>query len=80
MVYFDKTLLGPFLYEIYISPLFDLEDFHAFADDNQVIGENANLVELIDDMELRLEMMTKILDLQSMKRKSWKTHLDEQFL
>ena len=47
------------MHAIYISPFFYVEDFHAFADDNQVIGVNANLVELIDDMELRLEMMTK---------------------
>ena len=46
---------------IFVSPLFDFEDFHAFADDNQVIGVNANLMELIDDLELRLEMMTKWL-------------------
>ena len=49
------------MYAIYVSPLFNLEYFHAFADNNQVIGVNLNLVELIDDMELRLEMMTKWL-------------------
>ena len=28
------SILGPFLYAVYVSPLFDLTDFHAFADDN----------------------------------------------
>ena len=33
----QALILVTFLYAVYVSPLFDLTDFHAFADDNQVI-------------------------------------------
>ena len=53
--------MGPFLYVIYVSPLFDLTEFQAFADDNQVLDSDKNLVALINNMERRQEMMAKWL-------------------
>ena len=32
------SILGPFLYAVYVSPLFELTEFHAFADDNHAIN------------------------------------------
>ena len=50
-----------FLYAVFVSPLFDLSPFFAFADDKQVIESDSNLVALITNMEIRLEMITKWL-------------------
>ena len=36
-------VLGPVLYAIFISPLFDLEDLSAFADDNYTIKWHRDL-------------------------------------
>ena len=41
------SILGPFLYALFVSPLFDLTPFFAFADDKQVIETNSNLQALI---------------------------------
>ena len=49
------------MYAVYVSPLFDLTTFHAFADDNQIIETNENLARLVDDMRMKIEMMTKWL-------------------
>ena len=42
-----------------MSPLFDLAKFHAFVDDNHIIETNKSLVRLIEDMKMKIEMMTK---------------------
>ena len=42
-----------------MSPLFDQAKFHAFVDDNHVIETNKSLVRLIEDMKMKIEMMTK---------------------
>ena len=55
------SILGPFLYALFVSPLFDLTNMTAFADDKQIMESNRSLQVLIRDMELRLEMITKWL-------------------
>ena len=45
----------------FVSPLFDLAPFHAFADDNQIITTSTDLNQLKEDMEARHEIMTKWL-------------------
>ena len=37
------SILGPFRYSVYVSPLFDLVPFQAFADENQVTEINVNI-------------------------------------
>ena len=37
------SILGPFHYLVYVSPLFDLVLFQAFADENQVTEINVNI-------------------------------------
>ena len=44
-----------------MSTLFDLTHFTAFADDKQVVERDQNLVNLISNLEKRLEMITKWL-------------------
>ena len=55
------SILGPILYAIYVSPLFDLEQLTNFADDNFVLGWNNCISALIVDMEKKLEAITKWL-------------------
>ena len=55
------SILAPFLYALFILPLFDLPPFFAFADDKQVIEKDQNLHTLITNLEKKLEMMTKWL-------------------
>ena len=55
------SILGPFLYAVFVSPLFDLTPFHAFADDNQVIAIDKKIEGLKTKMQIQLEMMTRWL-------------------
>ena len=53
------SILGPFLYALFVSPLFDLTPFHAFANDSQVMVTGQNKMELISELEMKIEMMIK---------------------
>ena len=55
------SVLGPILYAIYVSPLFDLTQLTNFADDNYYLEWNRDLTALISNLEKRLEMITKWL-------------------
>ena len=55
------SILGPFLYALFVSPLFELTTLTAFADDKQIMDSNRNLELLIMNMERKLEMITKWL-------------------
>ena len=55
------SVLGPVLYALFVSPLFDLDDLINFADDNFCVEWNKNLPLLITNLEKRLEMITKWL-------------------
>ena len=55
------SILGPLLYAIFVSPMFDLTNITNFADDNFVVAWNKSLAALIDDMERNLEMIIKWL-------------------
>ena len=55
------SVLGPVLYAIYVSPLFDLTQITNFADDNFVVLWNRILSSLISNLEKELEMIVKWL-------------------
>jgi hypothetical protein len=44
-------ILGPILEAMFVSPLFDIEEFSAFVDDSYIPRLNMSLVLLIKDME-----------------------------
>ena len=69
------SILGPILYAIYVSPLFDLLKLTNFADDNFVIRWNKCMTALISDMEKDLEIMTKWLKDSGLKVNESKTEL-----
>ena len=55
------SILGPVLYAIFVSPIFDIADLSAFADDKYVQKLNVSLAKLIIDIEKSLEAITKWL-------------------
>lgn len=69
------SILGPILYAIYTSPLFDLEAMTCFADDANIIRCNRVLENLIIDMQKSLEAITKWLKKSGLKVNENKTEL-----
>ena len=69
------SILGPILYALYVSPVFDLVCMSSFADDNFTIKWNINKNELIKDMENELEVLTKWLKDSGLKVNEDKTEI-----
>ena len=69
------SILGPILYAIFVSPLFDLAKMTLFADDNYVIRWGKCLEELIVDMEASIELITKWLRQSGLKVNEMKTEI-----
>ena len=69
------SILGPLLYAVFVSPLFDLLRLTNFADDNFVIRWNKCMTALIKDLEKDLEIMTKWLRDSGLKVNEEKTEL-----
>jgi hypothetical protein len=61
------SVLGPVLYAIFVSPLFDIIPVLSFADDSYNIVRNKDKNELIKDMEKSLEAITKWLRKSGLK-------------
>ena len=55
------SVLGPILYALFVSPLFDLTDLVNFADDNFCVEWCKDRTLLIVNLEKKLEMITKWL-------------------
>jgi hypothetical protein len=68
-------VLGPILYAIFVSPIFDIVPILTFADDSYITVSNCNKEELIKDMEKTLEAITKWLKKSGMKVNNKKTEL-----
>ena len=69
------SILGPILYAMFVSPLFDLAKMTKFADDNFIIKCNKFLHELIVDMKQCLEMIIKWLKDSGLKVNDSKTEI-----
>ena len=69
------SILGPILYAIFVSPLFDLAKMTKFADDNFIIKCNKFLPQLINDMKQCLEMIIKWLKDSGLKVNDEKTEI-----
>ena len=69
------SILGPILYAIFVSPLFDLSKLTLFADKNYVIRWNRNLSELIVNMQAMIELITKWLRQSGLKVNDSKTEI-----
>ena len=69
------SILGPILYAIYISPVFDKVDMTSFADDGQVVRANKSKQTLIIEMEDSLKVLAEWLKGSGMKINEAKTEL-----
>ena len=69
------SILGPILYAIYVSPLFDICNLTNFADDNFVLEWHKNKVEVVNAMESKLKVITKWLRDSGLKVNESKTEL-----
>jgi hypothetical protein len=55
------SILGPVLYAIFVTPMFDLAELSAFVDDTFIPMSNTSLTKLITDLEKKIEAITKWL-------------------
>ena len=69
------SILGPILYAIYVSPLFNLTDLTNFADDNFALVWSDSVPELIIDMQTKLEIIIEWLRKSGLKANESKTEL-----
>ena len=69
------SVLGPILYAIFVSPIFDIVPLLTFADDSYITVTNKNKEELKQDMEKTLEAITKWLKKSGLKVNNEKTDL-----
>ena len=69
------SILGPILYAIFVSPVFDLEKMSNYADDNYIIRWNKKIDVLINDMKKSLEAITKWLRDSGLKVNESKTEI-----
>ena len=61
------SILGPILYAIFVSPMFDLAKMTLFADDNYLVCWNRTVQELIDDTTKTIELVIKWLHQSGLK-------------
>ena len=69
------SILGPFLYAIYVAPIQDLYEITLFADDNYPLASNSNLTNLITEFEIKLTAISKWLKDSGLKINDDKTEL-----
>ena len=69
------SILGPFLYAIYVSPLSDIVKITSFADDKYIIHWNKSLITLNEEMSSTLNLTIKWLNNSGLKVNPSKTEL-----
>ena len=69
------SVLGPVLYAIFVSPVFDIEPILSFADDSFDVKSSKNKNEVVKDMEKSIEAITKWLKKSGLKVNQEKTEL-----
>ena len=69
------SILGPILYAIFVSPLFDLHKISNYADDNFIIRWSRSINDLIIDMQTSLEAIIKWLRQSGLKVNEAKTEM-----
>ena len=67
------SILGPILYALFISPLFDIEDLFSFADDNFIPKSNSSMLNLVNEAETTLETITEWMRHSGLKVNESKT-------
>ena len=69
------SILGPFLYAVFVSPLFEMTDFTAYANDSQVIDSSIDLIPLMQRMEQNIKIMIDLMTKSGLKVNESKTEI-----
>jgi exonuclease III len=69
------SILGPILYALFVSPLFDLAKMTLFADDNYILKSGKQIPELINQLKLTIESIIKWLKESGLKVNDDKTEI-----
>ena len=69
------SILGPILYAIFVSPLFDLTELYTFADDNFSLSSSQNKHEAKNRLQAKLTVVTTWLTNSGLKINENKTEL-----
>jgi hypothetical protein len=69
------SILGPILYALFVSPLFDLANMTLFADDNYVVHRSRQISELLIDMKRSIDIIIKWLSQSGLKVNGEKTEI-----
>ena len=69
------SILGPILYALFVSPLFDLAKMTLFADDNYVLKHGKQIPELINQLKSTIEIIIKWLKESGLKVNDDKTEI-----
>ena len=69
------SILGPLLYALFVSPLFDLAKMTLFADDNYIICHGKQLSVLANQMRITLEIIIQWLRQSGLKVNDAKTEI-----
>ena len=69
------SILGPILYALFVSPLFDLAKMTLFADDNYIVKHGKQISELINQLKTTIEIIIKWLKESGLKVNDDKTEI-----
>ena len=69
------SILGPILYALFVSPLFDLADMTLFADDNYILKSGGQITVLINQLKSTIEKIIKWLKESGLKVNDGKTEI-----
>ena len=69
------SILGPILYAIFVSPVFDQEELFAFADDTFILRMGTNISFAVEEMEVYLAAIIKWMKQSGLKINENKTEV-----
>ena len=69
------SILGPILYALFVSPIFDLAKLTLFADDSYIVHKNKHIPELLVEMQRSLEIIIKWLSQSGLRVNEEKTEI-----
>ena len=69
------SILGPILYALFVSPIFDLAKLTLFADDSYIVHKNKHIPELLVEMQRSLEIIIKWLSKSGLRVNEEKTEI-----
>ena len=68
-------ILGPILYALFVSPIFDLANLTLFADDSYIIHKSKHITDLLAEMKRSIKIIIKWLGHSGLKVNGEKTEI-----